>query len=77
MRTFSGITFHVLEQLREPGVEVEVISPCGATFATFWFPRQFWHGYARGVRAWSTYRFPLRPTRGKWRIGSACVRMDL
>jgi glycosyltransferase involved in cell wall biosynthesis len=32
IRTFSGITFHVLEELRTQGVDVEVISPLRRTF---------------------------------------------
>ena len=32
IRTFSGITYHVLEQLREQGVDVEVISPLKRDF---------------------------------------------
>src|SRR5579862_2875354 len=60
LRTFSGITFHVLEQLREQGVDVEVISPLRRTFRYVLAPAAVLARIRERGLSLEHYRFALR-----------------
>lgn len=58
--TFSGITFHVLEQLRDEGVDVEVISPLRRTFRYVLAPAAILARVRKRGSSLEHYRFALR-----------------
>ena len=60
IRTFSGITYHVLEQLREQGVDVEVISPLKRSFRYVLAPAAILARLRKRGSSMEHYRFALR-----------------
>jgi glycosyltransferase involved in cell wall biosynthesis len=58
--TFSGITFHVLEQLREQGVNVEVISPLQRNFRYVLAPAAILARMRKRGSSLEHFRFALR-----------------
>jgi len=60
LRTFSGITYHVLEQLREQGVDVEVISPLKRDFRYILAPAAILALVRKRGSSMEHYRYALR-----------------
>lgn len=60
LRTFSGITYHVLEQLREQGVDVEVISPLKRDFRYVLAPAAILARIRKRGSSMEHYRIALR-----------------
>jgi glycosyltransferase involved in cell wall biosynthesis len=60
LRTFSGITYNVLEQLREQGVDVEVISPLKRSFRYVLAPAAILARVRKRGSSMEHYRFALR-----------------
>lgn len=60
IRTFSGITFHVLEKLREFGVEVEVVSPLQRRFRFLLAPSAIWARLRGRGSSLDHFRYALR-----------------
>jgi glycosyltransferase involved in cell wall biosynthesis len=60
IRTFSGITFHVLEELRTQGVDVEVISPLRRTFRYVLAPAAILARIRKRGSSLEHFRFALR-----------------
>ena len=60
IRTFSGITYHVLAQLREQGVDVEVISPLKRSFRYVLAPTAILARLRKRGSSMEHYRFALR-----------------